>query len=101
MLLSVLACAYQRKQHQLRSNAETADLTPEQRFKLITPLEGGLIIFISVGAATLAWRCAAPGTGRFGKTVFAAMFSEFYLIQALVRWMIGDYRCDYESYAMV
>ena len=98
MLLSVLACAYQRKP--LRSNTET-DLTPEQRFKLISPLEWGLIIFISVGAATLAWRCAAPGTGRFGKTIFAAMFSEFYLLQALVRWMIGDYRCDYESYAVV
>ena len=98
MLLSTLACAYQRKP--LRSNTET-DLTPEKRLELISPIEWALIIFISAGAATLAWRCATPGTGRFSKAVFAALFSEFYLLQATARWIIGDYRCDSERYAMV
>ena len=96
MLLSVLGCSYKRGEEKLRSNVETKS-SIEVGLREITPLEWTLIAVLTFGAGGLAYRCSAPGGARWVKVIFAALFSEFYLIQAGARALIGDNGCDWRD----
>ena len=90
------------KRQSIRSNTETKSKPSSVKqvcydvvqAKDITPVQWALGLAISLMAATLAYRCSPPNTGRIAKTIFALFFSEIYLIQAGMRALIGDWKCN-------